>query len=306
MLLPRIIWQVFLIKDLDQFKLSASLPVGGAFFLLCGLMRIVRVETSSYARRSGVIDRDGKVKAIKGKIFDDFDILTEELKGKLVAPLDPPAIYCVGLNYRLHAEETGARIKKHPVVFMKAPSAVVGPGEPIQIPTVMASRKVDFECELAVVVGRKAKNLSLENALDCVLGYTCANDVSARDWQVEFGGGQWCRGKTFDTFCPLGPAIVTPDEVGDPQNLRISTIVNGQLMQTSSTGEMIFSVAELLVFLSGSTTLWPGTVVLTGTPHGVGMARNPPVWLRPGDNVVVEIERVGRLENPVIEEKQIY
>ena len=218
---------------------------------------------------------------------------------KVLAPVAPPAIYCTGLNYRKHAEETGLRLPQFPVLFMKAPTAVQNPGDPILIPVHLASHEVDYECELAVVIGRTAKNVSRENALNYVLGYTCANDVSARDWQVKFSGGQWCRGKTFDTFAPLGPCIVTPDEIPNPNDLAIRTILNGVTMQDSNTSDMIFDIPALVEFFSGSTTLLPGTVILTGTPSGVGMARKPPVWLKPGDVVTVDIEKVGSLTNPV-------
>jgi 2-keto-4-pentenoate hydratase/2-oxohepta-3-ene-1,7-dioic acid hydratase in catechol pathway len=163
---------------------------------------------------------------------------------------------------------------------------------------------VDYECELAVVIGKASRNVSREKALDYVLGYTCANDVSARDWQKQFGGGQWCRGKTFDTFCPLGPWLVTPDEIPNPNALKIRTRVNGELLQDSTTEDMIFDVPRLIEFLSGSTTLLPGTVILTGTPQGVGMARNPPRWLKAGDMVSEEVERIGTLTNPVMDETE--
>jgi 2-keto-4-pentenoate hydratase/2-oxohepta-3-ene-1,7-dioic acid hydratase in catechol pathway len=218
---------------------------------------------------------------------------------KLLAPVIPPAVFCAGLNYRKHAEETGARIPAFPVLFMKASSAVQNPGDPIIIPSRLASHEVDYECELAVVIGKAAKNVSRAEALDYVAGYTCANDVSARDWQVRFGGSQWCRGKTFDTFLPLGPCLVTPDEIPDPNSLTIRTILNGVTMQEENTADMIFDVASLIEFFSGSTTLLPGTVILTGTPSGVGMARKPPVWLKPGDSVTIEIEKIGSLTNPV-------
>ena len=161
---------------------------------------------------------------------------------------------------------------------------------------------MDYECELAVVIGKAAKNVSKEKALDYVLGYTCANDVSARDWQRTFGGSQWCRGKTFDTFCPLGPVLVTADEIPNPNQLAIKTILNGKTMQDLNTNDMIFDVPTLISFLSGSTTLLPGTVILTGTPQGVGMAMNPPVWLKSGDVVTIEIEKIGSLTNPVVDE----
>jgi 2-keto-4-pentenoate hydratase/2-oxohepta-3-ene-1,7-dioic acid hydratase in catechol pathway len=161
---------------------------------------------------------------------------------------------------------------------------------------------VDYEGELAVVIGKTCKNATRDNALSYVLGYTCANDVSARDWQREWGGGQYCRGKTFDTFAPIGPCITTADEIPDPQKLALKTTLNGKVMQDNSTAGMIFDVARIIEFLSGSTTLAAGSVILTGTPHGVGMAQDPQVWLQAGDVVSVEIEGIGELINPVFEE----
>jgi 2-keto-4-pentenoate hydratase/2-oxohepta-3-ene-1,7-dioic acid hydratase in catechol pathway len=163
----------------------------------------------------------------------------------------------------------------------------------------LKSQEVDYECELAVVIGKACKNVSKANALDYVLGYTCANDVSARDWQLKFGGGQWCRGKTFDTFAPLGPCLVLKDEIPDPNKLRIQTVLNGSVMQDWNTDDMIFDVPALIEFLSGDTTLLPGTVILTGTPHGIGAARKPPIFLKDGDVVTIEIEKIGSLTNPV-------
>ena len=155
------------------------------------------------------------------------------------------------------------------------------------------------ECELAVVIGKSCKNVSKAQAYDYVLGYTCANDVSARDWQLKRGGSQWCRGKTFDTFAPLGPCLVTKDEISNPHTLRIQTILNGEAMQDWNTNDMIFDIPTLIEFLSGSTTLLPGTVILTGTPHGVGQARKPPVFLKAGDKISVVIEKIGTLTNPI-------
>ncbi|MEI9897858.1 MAG: fumarylacetoacetate hydrolase family protein [Chthoniobacter sp.] len=212
------------------------------------------------------------------------------------------AILCIGLNYRQHAAETKAPLPQFPVLFFKNPASLQHPGRPIVLPRWMRSEKVDYECELAVVIGRRAKNIPRERALEYVLGYTCANDVSARDWQKEGGGSQWCRGKSFDTFAPLGPRLVTRDEIPNPQGLRIRTIVNGETLQDCSTGDMIFDVATLIEFLSGSTTLLPGTVIFTGTPHGVGMARTPPRFLHAGDQVTIDIEGIGALTNPVIDE----
>jgi 2-keto-4-pentenoate hydratase/2-oxohepta-3-ene-1,7-dioic acid hydratase in catechol pathway len=206
------------------------------------------------------------------------------------------------LNYRRHAQESKAPIPEYPVLFMKIPSVVQNPGDPILLPRRLRSDQVDYECELAVVIGRPCKNVSRERALEYVLGYTCANDVSARDWQGKWGGSQWCRGKTFDTFAPLGPCLVTTDEIPNPNALAIKLDIGGEVLQDWNTDDMIFDVPRLVEFLSGSTTLLPGTVVLTGTPHGVGFARKPPRWLNVGDVVTVTIERIGSLSNPVAEE----
>jgi len=218
---------------------------------------------------------------------------------RLLAPIVPDSILCIGLNYRRHAEEGGKPVPGHPILFVKGRNAVQNPGEPIRIPVALPSHEVDYECELAVVIGRACKNATRENALDHVLGYTCANDVSARDWQLRLGGGQWCRGKFFDTFAPLGPCLATPETIPDPNALGIRTVLNGEVVQDWNTNDMIFDVPELIAFLSASTTLLPGTVILTGTPHGVGMARKPPLWLKPGDEVTIEIEKIGALTNPV-------
>jgi 2-keto-4-pentenoate hydratase/2-oxohepta-3-ene-1,7-dioic acid hydratase in catechol pathway len=188
------------------------------------------------------------------------------------------------------------------VLFIKNTASVQNPGDPIEIPVKLASAKVDYECELAVVIGKRCKNVTRYQALDYVLGYTCANDVSARDWQRDGGGGQWCTGKGFDTFAPLGPVLVTRDEIPNPNALRIRTILNGETMQDWNTNDMIFDVPAIIAFLSSSRTLLPGTVILTGTPHGVGFARTPPVWLKAGDTVSIEIENIGTLTNPVINE----
>jgi len=220
---------------------------------------------------------------------------------RLLAPLAPAAVYAIGLNYRDHAAETGAPIPDYPVLFMKNIRAVIGPGEPIRLPRRLRSDEVDAEAELAVVLSRDCRNATRQNALDYVAGFTCANDVSARDWQLHRSGRQWCRAKSFDTFCPLGPWVVTPDGLPDPLHLDITSRLNGKIMQESNTAQMIFDVPALLEFLSADTTLPAGAVILTGTPHGVGLARTPPVWLQPGDTVAVEISGLGTLENPVAE-----
>lgn len=219
-----------------------------------------------------------------------------------LAPLQPAQILGIGLNYRRHAEESKARIPEQPVLFVKGINTLQHPGQPIILPRFLASTEVDYECELAVIIGRACKNVRREEALDYVFGYTCANDVSARDWQLARGGGQWCRGKFFDTFCPLGPCLVTTDELPDPHRLAISTTLNGAKVQDWRTGDMIFDIPAIIEFLSGSTTLVPGTVILTGTPHGVGMAARPPRWLQAGDVVTISIEGIGALTNHVEEE----
>jgi 2-keto-4-pentenoate hydratase/2-oxohepta-3-ene-1,7-dioic acid hydratase in catechol pathway len=222
---------------------------------------------------------------------------------KLLAPIVPTNILCIGLNYQKHAEESRIAVPEFPILFMKGTNAVCAHGDPIELPRALQTNEVDYECELAVVIGKPCKNVSRKQALSHVLGYTCANDISARDWQFRRGGGQWCRSKTFDTFCPLGPCLVTADEIENPNSLSIKTVLNGQVMQDWDTGDMIFDIPALIEFLSASTTLLPGTVILTGTPHGVGSARKPPVWLKPGDTVTVEIEKIGSLTNPVVEEQ---
>ncbi len=233
-------------------------------------------------------------------VVGPFEV-TDETVGVVdrLAPVVPHAIIGIGLNYRRHAAETSAKIPEYPVVFLKTPGAVQDPGKPIYLPRHLASEQVDYECELAIVIGKRCRNVRQEDALDHVFGYTCANDVSARDWQIARGGSQWSRGKFFDTFCPLGPCIVTADEIPNPNALKIATILNGERVQDWTTSDMIFDVPTLIAFLSGSTTLLPGTVILTGTPHGVGMASKPPRWLRPGDLVTIEIEGIGELTNPV-------
>jgi len=213
------------------------------------------------------------------------------------APVPRPGkIVCVGLNYRDHAAESGLAVPKTPVIFSKFSSCVIAPGEPVVIPP--SSAKVDYEAELAIVIGRRASHVTADRAYDYVLGYTAFNDVTARDFQ--FGDGQWQRGKSCDTFAPMGQAIVTADEIPDPHTLRISLTVNGTVMQDSNTSQLIFRVPELIAFISDSITLEPGDVIATGTPAGVGFARKPPVFLQPGDRMEVSIDRIGGLGNPVV------
>lgn len=217
--------------------------------------------------------------------------------GMLDAPLKSPSkIACVGLNYHDHARETGMDAPERPLIFAKFPSSLVGPGAAIEWPDGL-TEQVDWEVELAVVIGRRIRHASEREAHEAIFGYTAANDVSARD--LQFADQQWVRAKSIDSFCPLGPVIVTPDEFGDPQDKRLVTRVNGETMQDSTTAEMIFSVAEIVSFLSRACTLEPGDLILTGTPWGVGGFRDPPVFLKPGDTVEVEVEDVGVLANNV-------
>lgn len=249
------------------------------------------------------IDRPDCARIIEGDIFKDFHVTSVQAKIKrFLPPVRPPNILALGLNYRRHAEETAMDVPEDPIVFMKATSSVIGHQEPILLPAA-GPWKVDYEAELAVVVGRVVKNVKISDAMDCVFGYTCANDISARDWQLEKQKGQWIRGKSFDTFCPLGPWLVTRDEIADPGRLRVRSVLNEQVtLQDSNTANMIHPVAAIISFLSHSMTLLPGTVILTGTPEGVGFTRQPPLFLNKGDRITIDIEGVGSLINPVIQE----
>jgi 2-keto-4-pentenoate hydratase/2-oxohepta-3-ene-1,7-dioic acid hydratase in catechol pathway len=220
--------------------------------------------------------------------------------GRLLAPLVPADILCIGLNYRDHASETGATVPENPMLFIKAGNTLNDPDGPIPIPR--RSTQIDYEGELVVVIGTDAKDVPRADALNYVLGYTVGNDVSARDWQKDknLGGGQFARGKSFDKFCPLGPAVVTRDQVPNPNGLNITTTLNGQTMQSGTTADMIFDIPALIESLSSTMTLRAGAVIMTGTPAGVGTARKPPVYMKSGDVVVVDIESVGRLTNHLV------
>lgn len=262
-------------------------------------MRIVRFVSDGTVYFGQQVD-NRSARRIEGDILGTFAVTHQVLAiDKLLAPIIPTDIICIGLNYREHAAESKSYIPKHPMFFMKNSATLNNPGDPILIPR--RSELIDYECELAVVIGRDAKHVSREQALDYVLGYTCANDVSARDWQRDrdMGGGQFCRAKSFDGFCPIGPCIVTTDEIADAQKLRVRTLLNGQVMQDNSTADMIFDVPALIESLSSTLTLRAGSIVLTGTPQGVGSARTPPVFMKEGDRVVIEIDKIGRLENPL-------
>ncbi|HEX3152090.1 MAG TPA: fumarylacetoacetate hydrolase family protein [Gemmataceae bacterium] len=220
---------------------------------------------------------------------------------KLHAPIhDPQKVVCVGLNYRDHAIESKMAIPKEPVLFSKFPSALIGHGEPIVCPKV--STKVDYEAELVIVIGKAGRRIAESAATDHVAGYCVGHDVSARDWQLEKDGKQWMVGKTFDTFAPVGPTLVTKDEVPDPHKLGIRLRLNGKTMQSSNTEQMIFSVAQVVAYLSVVFTLEPGDLIFTGTPPGIGHALTPPVYLKPGDQAEVEIDGLGLLSNSVIGE----
>jgi 2-keto-4-pentenoate hydratase/2-oxohepta-3-ene-1,7-dioic acid hydratase in catechol pathway len=224
----------------------------------------------------------------------------DPIKAVLAAPIQrPPKIVCIGLNYRDHAEESKMAMPEVPTVFSKYANSVIGPNAPIILPKI--STKPDYEAELAVVIGRGGRHIPEAHWREHVFGYTVLNDVSARDFQMATS--QWMIGKTFDTFCPLGPAIVTADEIEDPHNLHITLSINGELLQDSNTRNLIFNIPRLIAYLSSVFTLEPGDIISTGTPAGVGFARTPPRWLKPGDEVSVTVEGVGTLVNPVVAER---
>jgi 2-keto-4-pentenoate hydratase/2-oxohepta-3-ene-1,7-dioic acid hydratase in catechol pathway len=264
-------------------------------------MKLIRFLTETGDTRIGLApagDATG-VTLVEGDIYEGCRLTSKKARvARLLPPVDPPNILCIGLNYRRHADETKIRYPELPVLFIKATTTAIAQGDPILLPAAGPDH-VDYEAELAVIIGRKAKNVPVEKALDYVLGYTGANDVSARDWQIEKQMKQWVRGKSFDTFCPLGPCLVTKEEIPDPNALRVRAVLNGRVLQDSNTADMIFNVPQLISDLSRSLTLLPGTVILTGTPEGVGFTRQPPVFLRDGDVITVEIEGIGSLTNPV-------
>jgi 2-keto-4-pentenoate hydratase/2-oxohepta-3-ene-1,7-dioic acid hydratase in catechol pathway len=258
-------------------------------------MQIVRVQDAEgrilYGRRQGE-----QVLRIEGSLWDEegFIVTDEPVEvAELLAPITPPNIFAIGKNYRGHAQEMGSPPPADPIIFLKATTSLLDPGQPIVLPA--CSQEIDYEGELAVVIGRETRDVSVEHAMKCVFGYTCANDVTARDWQKR--QGQWVRAKSFDTFCPMGPWIET--ELANPQAVTLTTRVNGQIVQQTSTADMLFPIAHLISFLSQDLTLLAGTVILTGTPEGVGMSRTPPLWLKAGDQVSVSVDGIGELTSPV-------
>lgn len=268
-------------------------------------MKIIRF-LSAYGRVLWGVpapDDQDQASIIEGNLFETFTVLSQSAKIKsLLPPLAPSNILALGINYKKHGDETAMSYPEVPILFIKATSSLTGHNHPILLPAAGPDR-VDYEAELAVVIGKQAKNVTPQEALEYIFGYTCANDVSARDWQFERQKGQWARGKSFDTFCPLGPWIVTRDEIADPNDLGIRCLVNGRVVQDARTSEMIFDVPTTISNLSRSMTLLPGTVILTGTPEGVGFTRRPPLFLTEGDAVSVEIEKIGTLTNSVVREK---
>lgn len=263
-------------------------------------MRIIRFLSGGHIHLGKQVDGQTALR-IEGTLFDSVKVTDQRLPiDRLLAPLVPADILCIGLNYKDHAAESSMKIPANPLLFIKASNTLNHPGAPIPIPR--RSTMVDYEGELAVVIGKDAKDISKSDALNYVLGYTIANDVTARDWQLEaqLGGGQFARGKSFDGFCPLGPVLVTRDEIPNPNALQIKTILNGQIMQNDTTKSMLVDVPTLIESLSSTMTLRAGAIICTGTPSGVGFARTPPVWLKAGDQVTVEIEGIGMLQNHVV------
>jgi len=268
-------------------------------------MKIGRFITKGGEMVLGSFDprQPGEAAVLHGDIFGPLTVSARvERVATFLPPVDPPNIIALGLNFGKHADETGILRPEQPVMFLKATTSAIGHGGTILLPAA-GPDEVDFEAELAVIIGRKGKNIPPEEAEDYVLGYVCANDVSARDWQTRKQKQQWARGKSFDTFCPIGPYIVTKDEVKNAGRLRLQTILNGQIMQDSHTGDMIFDIPSIISDVSRSLTLLQGTVILTGTPEGVGFTRTPPVFLKEGDSVTISIEQIGELTNPVSKER---
>ena len=272
-------------------------------------MRIVRFLDSNAQVQHGKDLGDGTAERLSADPLTVFPAQPEPTEQVLtvvqrLAPVEVSNLFCIGMNYKAHVAEMGGALPERPVVFMKPTTTVQHPGQPVHIPKCEHDGpETDQEAELAVVIGKAARDVPVDDALKHVLGYTCANDVSARWWQKHGSGGQFIRGKGFDTFCPLGPVLVThcdsEDGISDPQSLLVRGYLDDECLQDGSTSDMIFSVAELISFLSQDTTLLPGTVILTGTPPGVGWAREPKKLMRPGMTSSIEIEGIGKLINPI-------
>jgi len=275
---------------------------------MLNLMRLVTFQTAGVRQQAGIVMPDGSVTGLGRDMLSVIAAgAPSNVTGasynlaevKFLAPIPrPPKFICVGLNYRDHARETGLEIPIVPTIFNKFTNVVIGPGAPIVLPKV--STRPDYEAELAFVIGTGGRNISASDALDHVFGYTIVNDVSARDYQMVTS--QWLMGKTFDTFAPMGPWIVTRDEIADPHALDISLEIDGEILQQSNTRELVFGVPALIEYISSVVTLEAGDIVATGTPAGVGFARKPPRYLRAGDEVLIRIQGIGELRNPVIAE----
>jgi 2-keto-4-pentenoate hydratase/2-oxohepta-3-ene-1,7-dioic acid hydratase in catechol pathway len=281
-------------------RLAASLPSGILVFSEATELFAGKASSVPFTLRAAITIRGGleRLLPLLQSAVDHPDaskFIVPQDKLKLAIPFEPANVFCVGLNYRDHAQEGNAPIPQQPMLFAKWTSAMVGPGQAIVLPP--DTHEVDYEAELGVVIGKKCRGVSADKALDYVAGYVCVNDVSARDFQRM--DGQFVRAKSQDTFGPVGPWMVTRDELVDPQSLGIRCSVNGRLLQNSNTREMIFGVRELIAFISRGITLHPGDLISTGTPSGVGFAQKPPVFLHAGDEVAVEVDGIGRLSNPV-------
>ncbi|RCW82535.1 2-keto-4-pentenoate hydratase/2-oxohepta-3-ene-1,7-dioic acid hydratase in catechol pathway [Halanaerobium sp. DL-01] len=259
-------------------------------------MKIVRFQNNNKKFYGKLVD--DYVYKIEGNIFDDDYSINDKFSKEEVeflAPINPPNIIGIGLNYKKHAKELNEKLPEKPLIFLKATTSIIGDGEKIVLPSI-APNKTDYEGELAVVIGKEAKDISVNEVNEYIFGYACANDITARDCQFEIDS-QWARSKSFDTFGPLGPWIET--ELTDPNNCEIKTILNNQIVQDSNTSNMIFNIQELVSYCSKNFTLNPGTVILTGTPKGVGYNKKPPIFLKSGDKIEVEIENIGRITNIV-------
>ncbi|MFX0115670.1 MAG: fumarylacetoacetate hydrolase family protein [Candidatus Hodarchaeota archaeon] len=284
-----------------QLKVSGEIHVGmAAQEGIVDLWEMAAQEGTEhfFATMEGLLSKDGPAFGMTTELVSKVPPIAAQETVQILAPLlQPSKILCLGKNYLGHVKETKASIPANPILFPKFSTAICSPGEAIILPKF--TNQVDYEIELAVVMGKRARKVQPENALDYVAGYTIANDITARD--IQRGDGQWTRGKSMDTFLPLGPFLVTTDEIKNPQKLQMQLRLNSEVMQEGSTGDMIFQIPEIISFISEGITLLPGDLILTGTPPGVGFARDPPVFLKEGDRLELEIEGLGRLSNPVIE-----
>ena len=266
-------------------------------------MKIIRYVSKNKQKQTGILQANGNIKLVHGDIFSEYTVTNEESSlediERYLIPADIISIIALGGNYAEHVKESNSEVPKAPLIFIKAISSLTSHNSNIVLPK-LAPNEVDYEAELGVIISKKAKNIQIEQALNYVLGYTCVNDVSARDCQLRIDK-QWARGKSFDAFCPVGPVIET--EL-NPSDIRVKLFLNNKCMQEATTKELIFSVPEIISYLSQNMTLMPGTLILTGTPGGVGCTRNPPIFLKSGDKVVVDIEGIGLLENNVITEQR--